>query len=106
MSNLEYKGKTIELNDEGFMENYVDWNEDIAKLIAKQEEGLENLTPEHWAIINCIRAHYDEKRLAPMVRSICKTTGLPLRQIYELFPSGPAKGACKIAGLPKPDGCV
>lgn len=106
MSNLEYKGKKIDLNEEGFMMNSADWNEEIASILAKQEEGLDNLTPEHWAIINFIRAHYNEKKLAPMVRAICKSTGLPLRQIYELFPSGPAKGACKIAGLPKPDGCV
>lgn len=106
MSNLEHKGKKIELNEEGFMLNYADWSEEIASALAKQEEGIDDLTKEHWAVINFIRAHYDQKKLAPMVRDMCKSTGLPLRQIYELFPSGPAKGACKIAGLPKPDGCV
>ena len=106
MANLEYKGKNVELNEEGFMINSADWNEEIAKMLAKDQENLDELTPEHWAIINFIRNHYNEKKLAPMVRSICKSTGLPLRQIYELFPSGPAKGACKVAGLPKPDGCV
>ena len=74
--------------------------------LAKSQEGLAELTDEHWAIVNFIRNHYLETNLAPMVRSICKATGLPLRRIYELFPSGPAKGACKVAGLPKPDGCV
>lgn len=106
MSNLEYKGKKVELNEEGFLVNYADWDEEIAKLLAKDQENLDELTPEHWSIINFIRDHYNEKKLAPMVRSICKSTGLPLKQIYELFPSGPAKGACKVAGLPKPDGCV
>jgi len=106
MAKLEYKGKNVELNEEGFMINSADWNEEIAKMLAKDQENLDELTPEHWAIINFIRNHYSEKKLAPMVRSICKSTGLPLRQIYELFPSGPAKGACKVAGLPKPDGCV
>lgn len=106
MSNLEYKGKKVELNEEGFLVNYAEWNEEVAKLLAKDQENLDELTPEHWAIINFIRDHYNEKKLAPMVRAICKSTGLPLKQIYELFPSGPAKGACKVAGLPKPDGCV
>jgi TusE/DsrC/DsvC family sulfur relay protein len=57
-------------------------------------------------VIRFIRQHYLEQGSAPMVRAICKTVGVPLKTIYELFPSGPAKGACKLAGLPKPDGCV
>ena len=64
------------------------------------------LTAEHWAVIQFIRGYYLEKNLAPMVRKMCQATGFPLMQIYDLFPSGPAKGACKLAGLPKPDGCV
>ena len=57
-------------------------------------------------MIRFIRQHWLENDSAPMVRSICKTVGVPLKTVYELFPSGPAKGACKLAGLPKPDGCV
>ena len=83
-----------------------DWNEEIALVLAKEEEGLDELNEDHWAVIRYIRDYYLEKKLAPMVRKICKTTGLPLKVIFELFPSGPAKGACKLAGLPKPDGCV
>ena len=64
------------------------------------------MSADHWAVIQFIRDHYLKSNMAPMVRSICKTTGFKLKYIYELFPSGPAKGACKIAGLPKPDGCV
>ncbi|MBC8344323.1 MAG: TusE/DsrC/DsvC family sulfur relay protein, partial [Bacteroidetes bacterium] len=70
------------------------------------EDGTGELGEKHWAIINFIRNHYKQHDMAPMVRNICKTTGIRLREIYELFPMGPAKGACKIAGLPKPDGCV
>lgn len=103
---IEINGKGIEVNEEGFLVNSEDWNEEIAVFLAKKEEGLENLTEEHWKVINYIRSYYLENRMAPMVRSVCKTTGLPLKKIYELFPSGPAKGACKLAGLPKPDGCV
>ena len=57
-------------------------------------------------MLRFIRGHFLETQAAPMVRAVCKGSGVPLRQIYELFPSGPAKGACKLAGLPKPDGCV
>ncbi len=103
---VEFNGKKIELNEEGFMAHPEEWNEEIAKFLAKIEEGLEELTEQHWAIINYIRNYYLENNIAPMIRLICKNTGLKLKQIYELFPSGPAKGATKIAGLPKPDGCV
>jgi len=106
MSIIEVNGKKLELNEEGFLIDPQQWDEEIARVLAQSQEGLDNLTEEHWAVINFIRHHYLETSLAPMVRSICKTTGLQLRQIYELFPSGPAKGACKLAGLPKPDGCV
>jgi len=106
MAFLEFKERKLELNEEGFLVNFQDWNEELAICLAKQEEGLENLSDEHWLVIRYIREFFLEKNMAPMVRSICKVTGLPLRRIYEIFPSGPAKGACKLAGLPKPDGCV
>ena len=103
---IEVNGKRLELNEEGFLADPQQWNKEVAEILAKAEEGLDQLSEEHWAVINFIREHYAQTNLAPMVRSICKTTSLPLRRIYEIFPSGPAKGACKLAGLPKPDGCV
>lgn len=106
MVHIDWKGKKLEVNEEGFLINAEEWNKEIAELLAKEEEGIESLTEDHWKVIDYIRNYYLEKNLAPMVRSICKTTGFKLRYIYELFPSGPAKGACKVAGLPKPDGCV
>jgi TusE/DsrC/DsvC family sulfur relay protein len=106
MSDLDVSGKKLTLNEEGFLTDPQQWDKQVAEVLAKVAEGIDKLTPEHWAVIEFIRDHYEKTSLAPMVRSICKTTGLPLRRIYELFPSGPAKGACKIAGLPKPDGCV
>jgi len=106
MSGLEFQGQTVALNEEGFLEDPSLWNEELALALAKAEEGLESLSPEHWAVIRFIRGHFEEKHGAPMVRAVCKGTGLRLQQIYDLFPSGPAKGACKLAGLPKPDGCV
>lgn len=106
MPTIDYAGRTLEVNDEGFLVHPHEWNEDLARFLARTEENLEDLTEEHWSVIRFIRQHYEEKQSAPMVRSICKVTGLPLKKVYELFPSGPAKGACKLAGLPKPDGCV
>jgi TusE/DsrC/DsvC family sulfur relay protein len=103
---IEGKGKKLEVNEEGFLINPREWDKEAAELLAEEEEGIQELTEDHWAVINYIRDHYLEKNLAPMVRKVCKTTGFQLRYIYELFPSGPAKGACKVAGLPKPDGCV
>jgi tRNA 2-thiouridine synthesizing protein E len=103
---IEVNGKAIELNEEGFMVHQEEWGREVAEVIAKQEEAIESLTDDHWAVVNFIRTYYLDNSLAPMVRKICKTTGFQLKYIYELFPSGPAKGACKVAGLPKPDGCV
>ena len=106
MPELDVNGKIIILNDEGFMDNPSEWDREIAKALAVSEEGLEELTDDHWAVIDYIREYFLEKDMAPMIRKICKTTGFQLKYIFELFPSGPAKGACKLAGLPKPDGCV
>lgn len=106
MPTIDYAGQVLEVNDEGFLVHPEQWTEDLASHLARQEENLEVLTDEHWAVLRFIRQHYEQNQSAPMVRSICKTTGLPLKRVYELFPSGPAKGACKLAGLPKPDGCV
>ncbi len=106
MAMFEVDGKAIGLNDEGFLEHPEEWDKSIAAALAKREEGIEELGPEHWAVIEYIRAFYVENQLAPMVRKMCQNTGFTLKHIYELFPSGPAKGACKLAGLPKPDGCV
>lgn len=98
--------KTIEVNEEGFLVRPEEWDDTVAEILAKEEEGLDALTDEHWNVIRFIRRFYLDNGNAPMVRSLCKASGLPLKRIYELFPSGPAKGACKLAGLPKPDGCV
>ena len=106
MPDIEVMGKKLEVNDEGFLIRSEEWNEDVAKILAKVEEGIEELTDDHWDVIRYIRGYFLEKKLAPMVRKLCKETGFQLRYIFELFPSGPAKGACKVAGLPKPDGCV
>lgn len=106
MPEIVVDGKTYELNEDGFLLKSEEWNEKVALALAKVEEGLDDLTEEHWKVIHYIRDYYLEKNLAPMVRKVCKNSGFSLKYIFELFPSGPAKGACKLAGLPKPDGCV
>lgn len=98
MSNLEFDG-------DGFLIHPEMWTKEVADEIAKAD-GIENLSEQHWAVIKIIRQNFEEKGMAPMVRVICKETGLKLKDIYELFPLGPARGACRVAGLPKPDGCV
>jgi tRNA 2-thiouridine synthesizing protein E len=69
-------------------------------------EAVNELTDKHWKVINYLREYYLEFGIAPMIRKLCKKTEFSLKEIYDLFPSGPAKGACKVAGLPKPTGCV
>ena len=106
MGSVNLAGKELELDEDGFIQAPELWDEEVAKALAKQEEGLDNLTPEHWKVVHYLRNYYQEFKIAPMIRKLCKETGFPLQKIYELFPSGPAKGACKLAGLPKPTGCV
>ncbi len=103
---IEFNGKQIGVNEDGFLLEPAEWNDELAAFLARSAEHVESMTAEHWAVVRFIRHYYLDHRMAPMVRAVCKSTGLPLRQIYELFPSGPANGACKVAGLPKPDGCV
>ena len=105
MATIEIDGHAFDVDGDGFLSNPEIWNKDVAALIAKYD-GIGEMTEKHWAIVNIIRKSYDEKGMAPMIRTICKETGLRLREIYDLFPLGPARGACRVAGLPKPDGCV
>lgn len=105
MAHLEIEGRVFEVDGDGFLLNPELWNEEVARLFAKAD-GIEDLNEQHWSVIHLIRNYYLEKGNAPMVRLLCKETGLKLKEIYELFPLGPARGACKYSGLPKPDGCV
>ncbi len=105
MPMYEHGGVSIEVDDDGFMVHPESWTDDIAKALAAGD-GIAQLTDDHWKIMHYLRTYYAEFGVAPMVRKLCKETGFPLKQLYELFPSGPAKGACKVAGLAKPTGCV
>jgi TusE/DsrC/DsvC family sulfur relay protein len=102
---LDIQGKTIEFDKDGFMIDPDLWNDKVAAAIAG-EEGIDELSEKHWGIVNFIREYWKEHDLAPPVRLICTEVGVSVREIYKLFTSGPARGACRVAGLPKPDGCV
>ncbi|MFH1677181.1 MAG: TusE/DsrC/DsvC family sulfur relay protein [bacterium] len=97
--------ENIEFDHDGFMIDPALWNDKVACMIAC-EEGIDEMTEDHWKIVNFIRNYWLENDRAPAIRLICTEVGVGLRQIYKLFTSGPARGACRVAGLPKPDGCV
>lgn len=105
MATVTLGGKAVEIDEDGFIQTPELWDENVAKDLAKTE-GVENMTEDHWKLVNYIRDYYQKFGIAPMVRKLCKDNDFKLKYIYEMFPSGPAKGACKVAGLPKPTGCV
>lgn len=100
------KGKKLIFDEDGFLQNPEVWDEDVAKYIAETAEGIKNMTEEHWKVVRYLREYYLKYGIAPPIRMLTRATGFSLQKIYELFPSGPANGACKVAGLPKPTGCV
>ena len=108
---IEVNGKTFETDEEGYLANLNEWESDLATVMAKEDDC--ELTDNHWEVINFLREYYDEYQIAPAVRVLTKAIGKKLgkdkgnsKYLYELFPYGPAKQACKYAGLPKPTGCV
>lgn len=107
----EFAGKTIEHDEEGYLADVNEWSPELADLIAKGDQLP--LTPEHWEVINFLREYYAEYQIAPAIRVLVKAVKKAFgeekgnnKYLYELFPYGPAKQACKIAGLPKPTGCI
>ena len=105
MSTKEFAGKTVQVNDEGFMTDPSEWDKDVAVAIAS-EEGIAELTEDHWTVINYCREVGVESGSAPTLRNITKGAGVPTKQLFGLFPKGPAKKVAKISGLGKPEGCV
>ncbi len=105
METLTIAGKTLALDADGNLANRNDWNEDIAREIAAYE-GIAELTPQHWAVINFMRHVFDKEGDSPSIRRLTKESGVDTKALYQLFPKGPAKKAARIAGLPKPKGCI
>lgn len=111
MGNIDVAGKSIEVDEEGYLANRDDWDKEVADTMAKADDC--DLTDNHWEVLNFLREYYEEYQIAPAVRVLTKAIGKKLgrdkgnsKYLYELFPYGPAKQACKYAGLPKPTGCV
>lgn len=108
---IEVNGKVYETDEEGYLANLSEWTTDVATAMAKEEDV--DLSDSHWEVINFLREYYEEYQIAPAVRVLTKAIGKRLgpdkgnsKYLYELFPYGPGKQACKYAGLPKPTGCV
>jgi tRNA 2-thiouridine synthesizing protein E len=108
---IEVGGKALETDEEGYLADLSQWTEDVANALAKSE-GID-MSDNHWEVVKFLREYYEEYQIAPAVRVLTKAIGKKLgkdkgnsKYLYELFPYGPAKQACKIAGLPKPTGCV
>ena len=106
-----FEGQDIESDEEGYLVNLSDWNCDLAILIA-EDEDIE-MSDDHWEVIDFLRQYYEDFQIAPAVRVLTKAIKKSMgpekgnsAYLYELFPYGPGKQACKIAGLPKPTGCV
>ncbi len=95
----------VELNDEGFFVDPDQWTEDMVPDLARRE-GIEPVTDTHWQVIRFMRSEYLTKGTGPTVRVLGKTSGVTIKELYQLFPKGPAKVAAKIAGIPKPRGCI
>jgi TusE/DsrC/DsvC family sulfur relay protein len=105
MTKAALGGVEIEIDEDGFIQEPDKWSKDVAEDLAKTENASP-MGEEHWKLVNYLRDYYIKFGIAPPVRMLVKQTGLDLKKIYQLFPGGPAKGACKVAGLPKPTGCV
>ena len=108
---IEVNGQVLETDEEGYLANRADWTEEVGTAMAGVDEC--DLSENHWEVINFLRSYYEEYQIAPAVRVLTKAIGKKLgadkgnsKYLYELFPYGPAKQACKYAGLPKPTGCV
>jgi TusE/DsrC/DsvC family sulfur relay protein len=105
MSTATIAGTAVELNDEGFFVDPNQWTRDIAVAMAAAD-GIDSLTDQHWQVIDFMRKEYFEKGTGPTVRVLGKTSGVSVKDLYQLFPKGPAKMAARIAGIPKPKGCI
>jgi dissimilatory sulfite reductase related protein len=105
MSTTVIAGSSIDLDAEGFLIDAKQWNERVAQEIAVQN-GIEELTPRHWLVVNFMRDRFLTTGTAPSIRSLGKESGVPIKELYQLFPKGPAKLAARIGGIPKPRGCI
>jgi tRNA 2-thiouridine synthesizing protein E len=105
MTPLTATGEPVSMDAEGFLTEAGQWTEQVGEQIAR-ENGIEPLADRHWQVIRFMRETYLETGSAPSIRSLGKLSGVPIKELYQLFPKGPAKLAAKIGGIPKPRGCI
>jgi dissimilatory sulfite reductase related protein len=105
MTTRTIAGSTIDINDEGYFQHPEQWTREVAVQIAK-DEGIDPLSDRHWQVIEFMRREFFAKGTGPTVRLLGKSSGVSVKELYELFPRGPAKIAARIAGIPKPKGCI
>jgi tRNA 2-thiouridine synthesizing protein E len=95
----------VDVDAEGFLQRPEQWTEAMADEIAR-DAGIDPLTDRHWQVVRFMRDTYLRTGSAPTIRTLGKASGVPVKELYQLFPKGPAKLAAKIAGIPKPRGCI
>ena len=105
MSTTRLANAEVEVDQDGFFVHPQQWTEEMAAEIATGE-GIDELTDRHWLVVRYMRERYLELGTAPSIRSLGKLSGVPIKELYSLFPKGPAKKAAKIGGIPKPRGCI
>ena len=105
MTTLTLAATPVEVDAEGFLLKPEQWTEAIAADIARAA-GIDPLTDRHWLVVHYMRDTYLKTGSAPTIRTLGKASGVPIKELYQLFPKGPAKLAAKIAGIPKPRGCI
>jgi tRNA 2-thiouridine synthesizing protein E len=98
-------GTEVLLGNDGYFIQPKQWREEMASYMAK-EEGIDELSPQQWEIIRFMRHEYEHNGAGPSVRALSRSSGVSIRTLYELFPRGPAKEAARLAGIPKPVGCI
>lgn len=105
MTTMALANKALEVDAEGFLKHPEEWDESVAQAIAS-EAGIATLTERHWQVVKFMRSRFLETGSAPSIRTLGKESGVPVKELYQLFPKGPAKLAAKIGGIPKPKGCI
>jgi tRNA 2-thiouridine synthesizing protein E len=101
----ELNGKKYELDEDGYLKDWKAWDEDLAKAFAEELE-IGELNENHWKVIKYLREYFEKNEVSPSLRKITKESGVSTKEMYSLFPNGPAKKAAKVAGLTKPKGCI
>ena len=105
MSTAVIANHELDVDAEGFLQKPEQWSEEIGVEIAR-EAGIDPITDRHWLVVRFMRERYLQNGVAPTIRTLGKASGVSTKELYQLFPKGPAKLAARIGGIPKPHGCI